>query len=62
MTPGFRSLHWGGAPVRAAIVRAMEDGRPMLEYLPGCDAFSDITILTENSRSSTDNIRGASSS
>ena len=48
VTLGFRSLHWGGAPVRAAIVRAMEDGRPMLEYLPGYDAFSDITILTEN--------------
>ena len=47
-TLGFRSLHWGGPSVRSEIERAMSEGRPMVEFLDDYDAFSDITLLSEN--------------
>lgn len=46
---GFRSLHWGGPPVRALVESAIEEGRPLLEDLdPTLDAFSDIEALSLN--------------
>jgi Sulfotransferase domain len=45
---GIRSLHWGGQDVRRKIVQAMEEGRRMVDDLPEYEAFSDITLLSEN--------------
>jgi hypothetical protein len=45
---GFRSLHWGGPPVRALVEAARDEGRPLVEDLPGYDAFSDIWALSES--------------
>lgn len=47
-TLGFRSLHWGGPEVREKVERAIAENRPLLHYLPGFDAFSDILRLSEN--------------
>lgn len=46
-TLGFRSLHWGGPEVRRTVERARAEGRPLVEDLPGYDAFSDIWALSE---------------
>ncbi len=45
---GYRSLHWGGPEVRALVERARDEGRPMVEDLPGYDVFSDIWALSES--------------
>jgi hypothetical protein len=47
-TLGFRSLHWGGDEASTAVKRAIDDGRPMLDDLPGYDAYSDITRISRN--------------
>lgn len=44
---GYRSLHWGGPEVRQRVERAAEARLPLLEYLPGYDAFSDIWALSK---------------
>lgn len=45
---GFRSLHWGGPAARALVRRALEDGKPLVTYLDGYDAYSDLEELTYN--------------
>lgn len=46
---GYRSLHWGGPPIRKLVEAALEQGRPLLEDLdPAIDAFSDIEALSLN--------------
>jgi Sulfotransferase domain len=46
---GYRSLHWGGPETRRAVVRALEEGRPLLTYLDdNVIAFSDIEDITYN--------------
>src|SRR5262245_13309781 len=45
---GFRSLHWGGPEVRAAVERALAEGRPLVDDLGDYDAYSDILALSEN--------------
>src|SRR5690625_1147777 len=47
-TLGFRSLHWGGPEVRRTVERARKERRPLVEDLPGYDAFSDIWALSES--------------
>lgn len=43
---GFKSLHWGGPPVRQAVEAALVEGRPALADLdPAFDAFSDVEPL-----------------
>lgn len=43
---GFKSLHWGGPPVRRAVEAALAEGRPALADLdPAFEAFSDIEPL-----------------
>jgi hypothetical protein len=44
---GLRSLHWGGLETHERVLRAMDDGKPMLEYLePEPDAISDVIAVT----------------
>jgi hypothetical protein len=44
---GYRSLHWGGPETHERIMRAMDDRKPMLEYLdPEPDAISDVLAVT----------------
>ena len=43
---GFESLHWGGPDSRRAVERAIREGKPLLEYLPDRDAYSDIQRLS----------------
>jgi hypothetical protein len=45
---GFRSLHWGGPKIRAAVERAAEEGRPLLDDVEDADAYSDILALSVN--------------
>ena len=46
---GFRSLHWGGPPIRKLVETALEEGRPLLDDLdPSIDVFSDIEALSLN--------------
>jgi hypothetical protein len=48
---GFRSLHWGGDAVHAAVRRAIDEGVPLLTYLdPRDDAFSDVGLLSRRFR------------
>jgi Sulfotransferase domain len=43
----YRSLHWGGFETLAEVCRAIDESRPMLDYLdPELDAFSDIFAIT----------------
>lgn len=44
---GVSSLHWGGPSVRALVEAARDEGRPLVEDLPGYDAFSDIWAISE---------------
>jgi hypothetical protein len=44
---GYRSLHWGGPETRRAVLRALEEGQPLLTYLdPEFEAFSDLEEVT----------------
>jgi hypothetical protein len=43
---GFTTLHWGGPASRLAVERAIREGKPLLEHLPDCDAYSDIQRLS----------------
>lgn len=46
---GFRSLHWGGPPIRHTVEHALEAGEPLLSGLDqALDAFSDIEPITQN--------------
>lgn len=46
---GYRSLHWGGPPIRKQIERARDAGLPLLSNLdPSYDCFSDIEVLAKN--------------
>jgi len=46
---GFRTLHWGGPKVRDAIDRAIDEDRPLLDFVEGdYDVFSDIQVLSDN--------------
>ena len=55
---GLSSVHWGGpdlstavqraAEIRAAVERALQEGRPLLADLEAADAYSDIHALTIN--------------
>jgi hypothetical protein len=55
---GLRSMHWGGPDlqsavrrgpeIRAAVERALAEGRPLLEDLDDADAYSDIEALSRN--------------
>ena len=47
-TLGFSTLHWGGADSRRAVERAIAEDRPLLDYLPDRDAYSDIQRLSVN--------------
>jgi hypothetical protein len=47
-TLGFRSLHWGGPEASMAVKHAIDEDRPMLEYLAGYDAYSDITRISRH--------------
>jgi hypothetical protein len=44
---GYRSLHWGGPPVRRLIEANAEAGRPLLDGVEEFDAYSDILALSE---------------
>jgi hypothetical protein len=52
MILGFRSLHWKARsddePADNAVFRAQEEGLPLLTYIPGYDAYSDIWPLIHN--------------
>jgi len=44
---GYRSLHFGGLETHELVVRAIDERKPMLEYLdPSFDAISDVLALT----------------
>ena len=44
---GYRSLHFGGLETHERMLRAMDDGKPMLSYLdPEPDAISDVLAVT----------------
>jgi hypothetical protein len=55
---GYCSLHWGGSDpatafrrgpeVRAAVERALAEGRPLLEDVDDVDTYSDILALSAN--------------
>jgi hypothetical protein len=45
---GYRSLHWGGPATSQAARRALNEGLPVLDYLPGFDAYTDIGPLMLN--------------
>jgi Sulfotransferase domain len=46
---GYRSLHWGGPPIRLEIEASLEQGAPLLSNLDqALDAFSDIEVLATN--------------
>src|SRR5262245_10122955 len=55
---GLRGMHWGGRDVasaaqrgpqiKAAVERALAEGRPLLDDLDDADAYSDILALSEN--------------
>lgn len=45
-TLGLRSLHWGGPEVREVVERAALEHRPLVDDLPGYDAYSDIWALS----------------
>lgn len=45
---GYRSLHWGGEQAYLDVLRAIDEGRPVLSYLPDVDAYSDIETLSVN--------------
>ena len=55
---GLRSVHWGGPElqtavqrgpeIRAAVERALREGRPLLDDLDDADAYSDIHALSTN--------------
>jgi hypothetical protein len=46
---GYRSLHWGGPETRREVLRALDEGKPLLTYLdPQLVAFSDIEDITYN--------------
>jgi hypothetical protein len=55
---GLRSLHWGGSDaadalrrgpeIRAAVERALAEGRPLLADIEEADAYSDILALSTN--------------
>lgn len=48
---GFRSLHDGGPEIHDAVLRAVDEGVPLLSYLDqSWDAFSDIGLLTRRFR------------
>lgn len=43
---GYRSLHFGGLETHERVLRAMDDRKPMLEYLdPEPDAISDVVAV-----------------
>jgi hypothetical protein len=52
MMLGFRSLHWKAAPddepADNAVFRAQGEGLPLLTYIPGYDAYSDIWPIIHN--------------
>ena len=52
MILGFRSLHYkvtpGDEPADNAVFRAQEEGLPLLTYITGYDAYSDIWPLIHN--------------
>jgi hypothetical protein len=44
---GYRSLHWGGLETYEAVLRAIDEHRPMLHYVdPEPDAISDVISVT----------------
>jgi sulfotransferase family protein len=44
---GYRSVHWGGLETHEQILRAIDDRKPMLDYLdPEPDAVSDVIAMT----------------
>lgn len=49
---GFRSLHWKATPddepADNAVFRAQEEGLPLLTYVAGYDAYSDIWPIIHN--------------
>lgn len=45
-TLGIPSLHWGGPDVRAQVLRAVDEERPLVDDLGGYQAFSDIEDLS----------------
>ena len=46
---GFKSLHWGGPPMRHRIEEARDAGLPLLTNLDqSYDCFSDIEVLAKN--------------
>lgn len=46
---GFRSLHWGGPPIREQIEAARDAGLPLLSNMDqAIDCYSDIEVLAKN--------------
>ena len=45
---GYDSLHWGGEAAYLDVLRAIDEGVPVLHYLPAADAYSDIETLSLN--------------
>ena len=45
---GYDSLHWGGEAAYLGVLRAIDDGVPLLTYLPAADAYSDVEMLSVN--------------
>jgi Sulfotransferase domain len=45
---GYTSLHWGGEAAYLDVLRAIDEGRPVLTHLPDVEAYSDIETLSIN--------------
>lgn len=45
---GYASMHWGGEAAYLDVLRAIDDGVPVLSYLPDVEAYSDIETLSLN--------------
>ncbi len=44
---GYRSLHWGGEQTHDAVLRAIDEGEPLLSYVdPEPDAICDVFTVT----------------
>lgn len=45
---GHTSLHWGGEAAYLDVLRAIDEGVPVLTYLPDVEVYSDIETLSVN--------------
>lgn len=48
---GYRSFHWGGPGPQRAVLRAIDEGKPLLHYLhPKIDAFTNVVSISQRFR------------